>query len=201
MRMIIAEDDKTSRQVLENVLTKLGHSVVAVSDGEQAWNALREPNAPRLALLDWMMPCLDGIDVVKRVRELPNAQQLYLIMLTARDSKQAIVEALQAGANDYIIKPYHNAELRARIDVGCRYVEMQSALESKVTELQRTLADIKTLQGMLPICSHCKKVRDDQNYWHRVETYLSEHSGMVFSHSICPECAHRYYPDLDSDEE
>jgi len=112
-----------------------------------------------------------------------------------KDRKEDIVSGLDAGANDYVIKPFEQEELRARLRVGERVVELQSALNDRVKELQKALSHIKTLQGILPICMHCHKIRDDQDVWQRLEKYIAEHSGVQFSHGLCPECRKKYYPD------
>jgi DNA-binding response OmpR family regulator len=194
MRILIAEDDFTSRAILVAVLTKEGHEVSVAVNGGDAWRALQQPDAPPLAILDWMMPELDGPEVVRRVRALPTQCPPYLIILTSRSDKTDIITGLQAGANDYLSKPFDAGELRARVEVGSRMVELQDSLASKIEELQRALEDIKMLRGILPICMHCKKIRNDQGYWHQVEAYISEHSDAKFSHGICPACLSQHYP-------
>jgi diguanylate cyclase (GGDEF)-like protein len=132
MRILIAEDDLTSRIMLASMLKKEGHEVTATVNGAEAWQALQQPDAPALVILDWMMPEMDGPDVVRRVRTLQTDQPPYIIMLTSRGSKADIIAGLEAGANDYLAKPPDPGELRARVDVGRRMVEMQAALiESK----------------------------------------------------------------------
>mgnify|MGYP001309711541 CR=1 FL=1 len=196
MRILIAEDDLTSRTMLAAVLQKNGHDVVETVNGEEAWEALRKSDAPRLAILDWMMPVMDGVEVVRRLRAETTGPQPYILMLTAKGTKEDIVAALDTGANDYLVKPFHPIELRARVEVGRRLVDMQDQLTEQVKELRKALEDIKTLQGILPICMHCKKIRNDKGYWEQVESYISEHSAALFSHSICPECMKQQYPDL-----
>jgi len=201
MRILIAEDDLTSRQVLEAVLKKWGHEVISASDGNEAWAALRGPDAPRLAILDWMMPGIDGIEICRMVRQLNARDPMYIILLTARDRKEDIVSGLEAGADDYVTKPFDRHELRARVDVGRRIVELQSTLTDRVEELQETLAHVKTLQGILPICMHCHKIRTDNESWQRIEGYIESHSEAQFSHGLCPECLEKYYPEVQDEEE
>jgi len=196
VRILIAEDDLTSRTILTALLAKCGHEIVAACDGAQAWEALQQADAPRLAILDWMMPGLDGLEVCRRVRALASGQQTYLIMLTARSSKSDTAEGLRAGANDYLAKPFDADELCARVEVGCRMLALQDQLQSKVCELQDALAQIKTLRGIVPICASCKKIRDDRGYWNQVEAYVSQHSEARFSHGLCPECIANLYPEL-----
>jgi DNA-binding response OmpR family regulator len=198
MKILIAEDDLVSRRMLEATLQKWGYELVAVTDGLAAWQALQGENPPLLAILDWMMPDMDGIEVCRKVRELSRAPQTYLILLTARGSSEDVVRGLEAGANDYVTKPFDREELRARVQVGMRVVELQANLAERVLELEEALARVKQLQGLLPICSYCKKIRDDRNYWRQVESYVSEHSEAVFSHGICPECYDKFVkPELE----
>jgi DNA-binding response OmpR family regulator len=188
MRVLIAEDDPISRRVLQTTLTRWGHEAVVTTDGAEAWRALQEPDAPRLAILDWMMPGLDGVRICELARRGAATRALYIILLTAKGGKTDIVSGLEAGANDYLTKPFDREELRARVNVGARVVELQQELAGKVRELEEALAQVKVLQGILPICSYCKSIRDDENYWERVEAYISRHSDARFSHSICPGC-------------
>jgi len=198
MRVLIAEDDATSRRLLESMLKKWGYDVVVTCDGKEAWAALEADNSPRLVILDWMMPGIDGVELCRLIRRTHTLSPPYIILLTVRDRKEDIVTGLEAGGNDYVTKPFNGNELRARIEVGQRVVGLQSALAGKVRELEQALAHVKTLQGLLPICMHCHKIRDDQDSWQKLEEYISEHSEADFSHSICPECFARYYSEDDS---
>ena len=195
MKILIAEDDLTSRTVLTAVLTKLGHEVEATVNGVEAWQAMQQLDAPRLAILDWMMPEMDGLEVVRRVRTLQNDRQPYIIMLTAKGEKADIIAGLEAGANDYLAKPFDRGELLARVEVGRRMVEMQDTLADKIEELRQALNQIKTLRGIVPICANCKKIRDDRGYWNQVEVYVRDHTEAEFSHSICPDCMKELYPE------
>ena len=128
MRILAAEDDLTSRLMLVAVLKKIGHEVIQASSGSEAWDELQKPDAPRLAVLDWMMPEIEGIEICRRVRQIPTTDPPYLILLTAKDDVKSIVSGLNAGANDYLIKPYKIAELEARIGVGERMLTLQAEL-------------------------------------------------------------------------
>lgn len=188
MRILIAEDERISCRLLESTLSGSGYDVVVTRDGVEAWAALQEKNAPRLAILDWMMPGIDGVEVCRRVRRIETPSPAYIILLTAKGSKANIVEGLVNGANDYITKPFDRDELRARVQVGATVVELQERLAERVAQLEAAMAHVKVLQGILPICSYCKHVRDDKNYWQTVESYVTDHSEAKFSHSICPGC-------------
>ncbi len=129
MNVLIAEDDVTSRAILKAVLSKWGYNVTAVDNGLSVLEILEKPSPPRLLILDWNMPVMDGLDVCRKIRALYPLAPFYIIMLTARTEKSHIVTGLDAGANDYIAKPYDNDEIKARINVGCRMIEVQEELE------------------------------------------------------------------------
>ncbi len=192
MKVLIVDDEPVVRRLLESSLKSWGYEVIAATDGEEAWAILQRDDAPSLAILDWTMPGLDGLEVCRRVRALSKPTKPYLIFVTARARTQDIVAGLGSGADDYIVKPFQREELRARVQVGVRMLELQAMLAERVRQLEEALTRVKQLQGLLPICSYCKKVRDDQNYWQQVETYIEGHSDAQFTHGICPECREKY---------
>src|SRR5687768_6722440 len=157
MEILIADDDSVARMLLDSVLENWGHQVVAVNDGQQAWDILSQPDSPRLAILDWMMPRIDGPELCRRIRVQSDTLGLYVILLTSRRDPADIIAGLKAGADDYIVKPFEPDELRARLGVGLRVVALQSALNSRIVELQLALAQVHTLQGLIPICAYCKR--------------------------------------------
>jgi phosphoserine phosphatase RsbU/P len=200
MRILIADDDKTSRSILVGVLTKIGHEVIATNDGQQAFEELQIPSAPSLAILDWIMPAMDGIEVIRAVRAIHTDKPPYLIMLTAKNDKADIIEGLQAGADDYLSKPFDVGELLARIEVGKRMIDMREIVADKVLKLRQAMDQISTLQGILPICAFCKKIRNDQGYWDQVEAYIARYTEAEFSHGICPSCLEKHYPEYQIDK-
>lgn len=199
MRILIAEDDAVSRLVLTTNLVNWGHEVVTAVTGLEAWKVAQEDDAPRLAILDWMMPEMEGPEVCRRMRESPATIPPYIILLTARQGAKQVVEGMQAGADDYLTKPYHRDELRMRVQVGVRIIELQTKLADRIGELEKALDRVKRLQGIIPICGYCKKVRDDEDYWQNVESYIATHSEAEFSHGVCPSCfTDVVQPQLDS---
>lgn len=186
--ILIAEDDAVSRTVLDRTLRGWGHKVIVTHDGTEAWDALQADDAPRLAILDWMMPGLEGPEVCRRVRALARPVPTYVILLTAKGQTDDIVTGLDSGADDYVTKPFDRQELRSRLRVGERMLALQRGLADRVHDLEVALGQVKELKGLLPICAYCKAVRDDKNYWHRVETYIAANSSARFSHGICPGC-------------
>jgi sigma-B regulation protein RsbU (phosphoserine phosphatase) len=194
MKIVIAEDEKISRKILEMALIKAGHEVVAVENGIEALESIQK-EVPDMLITDWMMPDLDGVELCHRVRALNLSRYVYTIFLTALTQKENIIRGLDAGADDYISKPFERAELLARVRAGERVIQLEKTLRQKNTELSEALAQVKQLKGLLPICMFCKKIRNDKNYWQKVEDYLTEHTEADFSHSICPECLEKYYPE------
>ena len=128
MRILIVEDELVSCEALKLNLESWGHQVEICRDGSEAWAALQKPDAPKLAILDWMMPEMDGVELCRRVRTLEHGKSLYLILLTSKGSPEDLVEGLEAGADDYVIKPFGRQELKARIQVGIRVANLQEQL-------------------------------------------------------------------------
>ena len=135
-KVLIAEDDPVFRHVLRNWLQKWDYEVQAVENGTDAWEILRQEDAPKLAILDWMMPGMDGVELCKRVRAQDKKAYCYVLLLTAKDEKQDIVAGLDAGADDYLTKPFNLDELRARIRSGKRILDLQNALIATQGALQ-----------------------------------------------------------------
>jgi len=188
VRVLVADDDPLARRLLEVTLTRSGYEVLAVADGVEAWDVLHGQDSPTLALLDWMMPGLTGVDVCRKVREATPRGPIYLIVVTSKGQTEDVVNALRTGADDYITKPFEIEELRARLAVGERLVTLQQQLADRVRALEEALAHVQQLQGLIPICAWCGQVRSDGNYWEQVESYLAKRSGLQFTHAICPPC-------------
>jgi DNA-binding response OmpR family regulator len=189
--VLLADDDKLTLNVLNDTLTRAGYDVVTASDGEQAWKKLHESNA-QVAILDWIMPGMEGVEICRRAAQDPKLANHYFVLLTGRSSTQDLVAGLQSGASDYLRKPFEEAELLARVEVGVRFVELQRKLAERVEELETALKQVRRLEGLLPICSYCKRIRNEQDYWERVDAYISQHTNVRFSHNICPECYQKH---------
>ena len=174
-------------------LRKHGYKVRPAPDGEMALRAA-EISVPDLILFDIRMPRLDGYEVCRRLKANPFLCDVPVIFLSGLDDTQAKLEAFEAGGVDYVTKPFQFPEVLARVST---HLSLQRAL----IELREALAEVKLLQGFLPICAHCKNIRDDEGFWHRVESYVSSRSDVTFSHSICPDCVPKHYGDSFSEEE
>jgi len=197
VEVVIAEDDRVTGEILARTLQRWNYATTLVGDGAEAWERLRVASEPTLAILDWMMPGMEGPEVCRRVREELPLANMYLLLVTARESRGDVVAGLDAGADDYVIKPFDPEELRARVGVGARVLGLQQKLAERVAELQAALSSVKQLRGLLPICSYCKRIRGDDQYWQQVEGYIAEHSDAQFSHGICPSCYATISAELD----
>ena len=185
-KILIADDEPVTRAAVKKVVTRRGWEVVVCDNGHDAAAQFDLENPPDVAVLDWMMPGLDGSELCQRLRK--KKVRAYLIMLTGRTRPEDLVQALASGADDYVRKPFDWSELIARIKVGVRVSLLQRQLDEKVCQLQASLANAKQLRGLLPICSYCKRIRDDRDYWNGLEHYISSHSDAKFTHGVCPSC-------------
>lgn len=173
MKILIAEDDSASLKILRLTLQGFGHEVIAAEDGAKAWEVLlREPVT--LIVSDWMMPGLDGLELCRKIRARRKKDYVYFILLTAVTGRESYLKAMEAGVDDFLNKPLRHEELLTRLRVAERILKY--------------ITEVRELRRILPICSFCKKVRDDKDYWHQIETYIREHTSTDFSHSICPKC-------------
>jgi phosphoserine phosphatase RsbU/P len=192
VRILLADDDAVSRRLLAAAIIRWGYQPVIAISGPEAWALLQQPEAPAILILDWLMPEMDGPAISQKVRQDPRLASAYIILLTSKSRKEDVVLGLDSGADDFISKPFNNEELRARIRVGIRITQLQVALADRVRKLEEALERERTLIGLLPICAHCKKIRDQQENWEAIETYLSDRVEVQFSHSICPDCTRKW---------
>ena len=177
VKILAVEDDAVARAVLRKALRRLGHESIEAADGEAAW-ALLETEPVRVVVSDWMMPRMDGLDLCRRIRQRAGKDYIYFILLTSRDATEENQRAAaDAGVDDFLTKPLDLPELWTRLRVAERIL--------------RYTTQVRQLEELLPICSYCKKIRDDQNYWQQMEGYISERTGSDFSHSVCPDCYQR----------
>jgi CheY-like chemotaxis protein len=194
--ILVVDDLPQNIRLMEAILSPRGYRVASATSGREALERVASDPID-LVLLDVLMPGIDGYEVCRSLRAEPATRFLPVVMITASGDQQKVA-ATEAGADDFIAKPFDPAELRARVRVGERIASLQNKLADRVSALENALAQVTQLQGLLPICMYCKKIRNDQNYWQRVESYIGEHSGATFSHGICPECIeNRVRPEIE----
>jgi phosphoserine phosphatase RsbU/P len=187
VQILVADDDSVSRTLLVRTLELWGHEVDCVVDGLEACGRLIMPGAPTMAVLDWGMPGLEGPEVCRKVRAAALRMQPYLVMLTARYSPDDLAVALEAGADDFLSKPFNRVELMARLHAGVRILNLQRALTDRIQELEESRQREHHLRTLTPICAYCKKIRGDRDDWEPIDQYLAEH-GYRFTHAVCPAC-------------
>ena len=180
-KIMIVEDNPQYVYALKCILEKNGFEVTVSMDGIKAVDSI-EMEMPDLILLDIMLPSLDGYGVCERLKAEKSTRGIPVIFLTIKTEIEDIVKGFEAGAVDYITKPFNSAELLARVKT---HVELKLARE-----------ELQTLRGIIPICANCKKIRDDEGFWEQVETFIEHHSNAIFSHSICPDCLTELYPQM-----
>ncbi len=173
MRILIVEDDADIRDLLRILLEKDGHHVDTCADGHEAWDAFNRQEYS-LIISDWLMPELDGIELCRRIRAADKPHYTYIILLTALSGKANHIEAIHAGADDFVSKPYDPDELKARLIVADRIMRLQE--------------HVKRLEGVLPTCMYCKKIRDHSDVWVGIEQYITQRTEASFSHGVCPDC-------------
>ena len=176
-KVLIAEDDVVSAKVLSTLLQRLGYQVAIARDGDEAWK-LFEAEPVRLIVSDWMMPGTDGLALCKKVRAHHGIPYTYFILLTAaRTSAENYKLAADGGVDDFLTKPIDRDALQMRLHVAARILKFT--------------AEIRQLKELIPICTYCRKVRDEENYWQQVETYIQKETGSRFSHGACPDCCEK----------
>lgn len=189
VKILIAEDEFTTRMMVQVCLENWGYRVESVTNGEEAWALLQKPDAPHIAILDWEMPGIDGVEVCRRVKEMDMENPPYVILLTARDDQQDIVRGFDAGADDYMTKPFNDNELRARVRVAERLVRTQSSLAESVTELKEALNQLEKLDSGVELCRSCTKVYSPYDMeWHSLEDVLKNGADPRIISGHCNNC-------------
>ncbi len=185
--ILIVDDTPANLRLLSGMLGEQGCKVRLAPNGKLAlMNAQAAP--PDLILLDIKMPGMNGYEVCEELKADPRTRDIPIIFISALDLTEDKVKAFTFGGVDYVTKPFQVEEVLARVETHLKLSELQKQLTERVRELEEALAKVNKLEGLLPICSYCKRVRDDQDYWHRVESYIEARSEALFSHGICPDC-------------
>lgn len=189
VKILIAEDEFTTRMMIQVCLENWGYRVESVTNGEEAWAIMRKDDAPQIAILDWEMPEMDGVEVCRRVKEMEGENLPYVILLTARDSNTDILQGFDAGADDYMTKPFNDDELRARVRVAERLVRTQVSLTESVAELKDVLNQLEMLESRVEICGECHKVFSPYDgEWHSFADVLRNGADPRVVVKNCPGC-------------
>ena len=182
MKILIAEDDPVASKILQRALENFGHKVITAANGDEAWAAY-DKDPVRVVVSDWFMPGLDGLALCKKIRARAKTPYTYFILLTSQETGPENYDtAAAAGIDDFLTKPLDRPTIRMRLRVAERILSFTT--------------EIRQLKNMIPICSYCRKIRNDENYWQMVETYIGEQTGSHFTHGICPECHSKLLAEL-----
>lgn len=193
IRVLIAEDDYFVTETLKNALHESGYELAGeAANGEDAVKMTLSLK-PDIVLMDIKMPQLDGLEATKRIQDRCPTP---VVILTAYESQDLVKKAGEVGAAAYLIKPPKPLEIERAITIALARHNDLMELHRLNVELEKALAEIKTLRGIIPICASCKKIRDDKGYWNQIEKYIQDHTEANFSHGICPECAKKLYPEF-----
>lgn len=188
MRILIAADQASCRE-LETVCRANGYQPVTAGNAREAITAAQGPEPPAMALVDSASPDWEIRPLIARLRQVRTGDSpLYIILLAPRSATGEEPGDIPDDVDDCIVRPIASRELRARLRLGRRLLRLQNALNERVLELENALGRVKNLQGLLPMCSYCKRIRNDRNYWQQVESYITEHSNAEFTHGVCPHC-------------
>jgi sigma-B regulation protein RsbU (phosphoserine phosphatase) len=183
MKILIADDEPVASKVLQRALETFGHDVVLATSGEEAW-AMFDREPVRLVVSDWMMPGLDGLGLCQKIRGREKTPYTYFILLTSQETKPENYDlATDAGVDDFLTKPLDRPTIQMRLRVAERILKFTR--------------EIRQLKDLIPICAYCRKVRNDDNYWQMVETYINEHTGSSFTHGICPSCVETLMKEME----
>ncbi|MCA1949317.1 MAG: response regulator [Treponema sp.] len=197
--IVIVDDIQENVRILHHAIKDEPYSFAIAYSGKELLQIL-EQHQVTLILLDVMLPDIDGFTLAQQIRSEPRFKEIPIIFVTARSEQEDRLRGFEAGGVDYVSKPFDSREILQRVRT---HVNLRRALEEQRRlnkELQAALDRVKTLEGIIPICSKCKKVRDDEGYWTQVERYVTEHTKAMFSHSLCPDCATQYFPQDIIDE-
>ncbi len=180
--ILIVDDNPKNVQLLGQTLRQEEYRVAMAMNGHEALTYLKTEELPQLILLDIMMPEMSGYELCEQLKSHQKLRDIPVIFLTAKSETEDLLKGFAVGGVDYVTKPFHSAELLARVNTH--------------VELKRSREEIIRLQGMLPVCSSCHSIRNDEGFWQTVEEYLEQNSSIPLTHSICPTCIKKLYPEL-----
>ena len=197
INILIVDDDPDVLFATSRIVKAAGYTVLEAATGAGCMEAVKSIR-PDLILLDVVLPDADGSELCRQIKTNPAFKGIFVVLVSgSKTSSIEQADGLDVGADGYIARPISNRELKSRLNAMVRILMAERERDRLIHELQKALSKIKTLSGLLPICSYCKKIRDDKGYWDKIESYIQKKSDAEFSHGICPECAKKYYPDMD----
>ena len=195
--ILVVDDDPDILLATARILKKEGYQVLQAETGNQCLEKAYKEH-PDLVLLDVMLPDILGTEVCAELRNNTDHQQKYILLMSGfKTSSNDQADGLDAGADGYIARPVSNRELISRVNSMVRLIRAERERDHYILELEKAAEKIKVLSGIIPICMHCKQIRDDKGYWNQLEEFISKHSDAQFSHSLCDECLEKYYPEED----
>jgi len=198
--ILVVDDNPHNLQLVAGLLSEaLACDLCFATGGAEALDVMGT-TAPDLILLDVNMPGMDGYRVCEIIRADESSREIPVIFLTAQRDSDFIVRGFEAGGTDYVVKPFESRELLARVQLQLELKLKRDELKKRNGELEEAIKRINRLEGIIPICMYCKKIRDDQSSWQQMEKYISEHSDALFSHGICPDCFHEKMAGLKRDD-
>jgi sigma-B regulation protein RsbU (phosphoserine phosphatase) len=196
--VLYVEDEPVTRSTIAAILERQITTVLQAGNGREGLESFKA-RRPEVVVTDIRMPVMSGLDMAREIKAL--APRTHVIVTTAHNDTEFFLDAIDIGIDQYVLKPVDRDRLFAAIKKSQEILSLERTIRFKdaeqkklIKELQDALQNIKTLQGLIPICASCKKIRDDKGYWNQIEAYISEHSSAEFSHGICPECAKKIYP-------
>ena len=194
-QVLVVDDTPGNLQILSEVLAAEGYQVRVAVNGEAALASVAAAR-PDLVLLDVRMPGITGLDVCRLLKSNESQRSIPVIFLSAASEPEDIVAGFEAGGADYVTKPFRVVELLARVRAHLEIHEAREYQARLISELKEALANVELLSGLVPICAHCKKIRNDSGFWQQMESYIEKHSMAKFSHGMCPDCIPIIYPEL-----
>jgi len=201
IRILVVDDDPDILFATVRIIKKEGFEVIRAETGNQCMEEV-EKNHPDLILLDVELPDIQGTEVCEKLKNNPGHQKTYVMMLSGRKtSSEEQADGLDCGADGYVARPVSNRELVSRVNSMVRLIRAERKTDSYILELEQAMEKIKVLSGIIPICMHCKQIRDDKGYWNKLESFIQTHSSAQFSHGICETCLEKYYPEEEDDDE
>ena len=194
-RILVVDDEERNIEIINRIFVRDDYEMEFAQNGKDALECVSDFE-PDVIVLDVMMPGIDGYKVCHQLKSDKETSKIMVLLLSGKVTIEDRLKGYEVQADDYVTKPYDPEELRAKVRILLRLKNAQDERDRFIHKLEGALAKVKTLSGLLPICSSCKKIRDDKGYWNQIETYIREHSEAQFSHGICPECAKMLYPEI-----